>query len=408
MIRTVSSGPVKAVNHFVLTMLGLGYSCLSFAEVQVNGTAAVDQRYFFQDANFASQDRANLSAYFEAEVYTDFNDGDDSILFKPYIRWDQNDDERTHGDIRELLWLHVGEDWELRTGISKVFWGQTESLHLVDIINQTDAIDSVDSEEKLGQPMVNLSLIRDWGTTHFYLLPYFRERTLASEQGRPRLLLPVENSDPLYESSDEQQHVDWAVRWQNTLGDWDVGISYFDGTSREPLWQVGFDSEANPQLLPFYVQIQQFGVDLLAVSGAWLFKFEGIKRKSNYEDFTAAVGGFEYTRVGVFDSIYDIGLLMEYQYDGRDNLIQAPGQNDVMLGTRIVFNDIDGTEILLGVVQDLDDSQSRSGFVEASSRINDNWKWNFDAWFFSGDEPMDPMYQYRRDDFAQLSLEYYF
>lgn len=36
-----------------------------------------------------------------------------------------------------MTWLVVEQDWELRLGVRKVFWGVTEGSHLVDIINQT-------------------------------------------------------------------------------------------------------------------------------------------------------------------------------------------------------------------------------------------------------------------------------
>lgn len=379
------------------------------AEIEISGSAGVEQRYFLQDPLDERQDRSQISAFLQPEIYTDFNDGLDSILFSPFLRVDQHDDERTHADIRELLWLRVGDDWELRTGITKVFWGQTESVHLVDVINQTDSVEAIDGEDKLGQPMVNLSIIRDWGTTSFFLLPYFRERTFPGMDGRLRPGLSIDIDNPLYESSDEENNVDWAVRWQHSIGDWEVGLSYFDGTSREPDL-VSVTQNEQTLLRPFYPQMQQTGVDILAVVDSWLFKFEGIHREVNGDDFVAAVGGFEYTLVGVMDSIYDIGWLMEYQYDERDELSPTPAQNDLMVGSRIVFNDVDGTEILIGYVQDLDEADSRSGFIEASSRISDNWKWRFDAWFFSGaeDQPFDPLYQIRRDDFAELTLEYYF
>lgn len=378
------------------------------AEVEINGNAALQQRYFFQDAVYLQQDRTiSTSVFAEFEVYSEFNDGSDSILFKPFYRLDETDGERTHADIRELLWLHVGDDWELRTGVSKVFWGQTESLHLVDIINQTDSVESVDDEEKLGQPMVNLSLIRDWGTTSFFILPYFRERTFAGREGRLRSGLTVDIDNPVYESDDEEKNIDWAIRWQHTLGDWDIGLAYFDGTSREPGFMPAEDN-AGASIRPYYSQIKQTSIDLLAVLGSWLVKFEGIRRESTQDDFYAAVGGFEYTQVGVFDSVYDLGWLMEYQYDDRQNTLQALHQDDIMVGTRIVFNDIESTEILLGIIQDLDESSSRMALIEASSRISDNWKWRIDAYFMSSDLPSDPMYQVRRDDFVELSLEFYF
>lgn len=389
----------------ILALLPLAFSVA--ADIEISGSAGLEQRYFLQDPLDIRQERSQISAFLQPEFYTEFNDGLDSILFTPFVRVDQHDEERTHADIRELVWLRVGDDWELRTGITKVFWGQTESLHLVDVINQTDSVEAVDGEDKLGQPMVNLSIIRDWGTTSFFVLPYFRERTFAGMDGRLRPGLTIDIDNPVYESSDEENNVDWAVRWQHVIGDWEVGLSYFDGTSREPdLIVVAPDDR--PVLRPFYPQMQQTGVDILAVVDTWLLKFEGIHRRVNGDDFIAAVGGFEYTQVGVLNSVYDMGWLMEYQYDERDELAPTPAQNDLMVGSRIAFNDIDGTEILFGLVQDLDESGSRSGFIEASSRINDNWKWRFDAWFFSGDTPLDPLYQIRRDDFAELTLEYYF
>jgi hypothetical protein len=381
---------------------------LVFAEIEYTGSAAVEQRYFFQDVLYPQQERANLSVYFSPELYTSFNDNKDSLLFKGFYRFDLQDKERTHGDIREFKWTHSENEWEVQTGISKVFWGQTESLHLVDIINQTDAIEAIDGEDKLGQPMVAFSLFKDWGNTTVFVLPYFRKRTFSGSDGRFRAALPVDTDNPIYESEDEEKNLDWALRWQHSLGDWEVGLSYFDGTSREPDFILTTNELLEPSLRPFYPQIQQVGIDLLALLGGWTIKFEGIQRKLQEQDFVAFVGGFEYSFVGLFDSIYDVNWLMEYQHDDREDLINVVAQNDLMLGSRIVFNDVDGTSVLFGMVQDLDYSNVRSGFIEASSRINDHWKWRADAWIFSSDEPSEPSYLLRRDDYIQLSLEYYF
>jgi len=381
---------------------------LVFAEIEYSGSAGVEQRYYFQDALYPVQERSNLSVYFAPELFTSFNNGNDSILFKGFYRFDQQDEERTHADIREFVWTHSGEEWEVKTGISKVFWGQTESLHLVDIINQTDAVEAIDGEDKLGQPMVAFSLFKDWGDTTVFVLPYFRERIFSGSDGRFRATLPVDTDNPIFESDDEEKNIDWAIRWQHTLGDWEVGLSYFDGTSREPDFVLTANEFLEPSLRPFYPQIQQAGIDVLALLGDWTVKFEGIQRKVMEQDFTAFVGGFEYSFVGLFDTVYDVNWLMEYQYDDREDLTNAFAQNDLMVGSRLVFNDVDGTEILLGLVQDLDYSNVRTGFIEASSRINDHWKWRVDAWLFSSDEPSEPSYLLRRDDYVQLSIEYYF
>ncbi|MDU0354539.1 hypothetical protein RS130_11870 [Paraglaciecola aquimarina] len=184
------------------------------------------------------------------------------------------------------------------------------------------------------------------------------------------------------------------------------------------------NTEGELSIRPFYPQMTQIGVDLLVLVEDWIVKFEGVQKTvlaNNYsatvegnpvffaqDDYFALVAGFEYPLVGVFDSVFDVNVLLEYQFDDRDELATTTAQNDLMAGTRIVFNDMDGTEILVGVVQDLDHSNVRSGFIEASSRLSDHWKWYIDAWYFSSDEPLEPSYLVRRDDYIQFSLEYYF
>lgn len=376
------------------------------AESELTGKVVAESRFFLEDAAFASQADNQFSLSMEAEWFTDWNDGVDSLTFKPFFRYDSEDSERTHGDIRELLWLHVGEDWELRTGIGKVYWGVTESQHLVDVINQTDNVEAIDGEQKLGQPMVHLSLIKEWGTIDAFVLPWFRQSNFTSLDGRFRPRLEVKDDQALFESGDEEKHVDFALRWSHTIEDWDVGLSYFNGTDRNAGFVPGFDDAF--YLKPYYAQMDQFGVDIQATIESWLFKVEAIHRKTNANSFTAMTAGFEYTIGGAFDTVWDLGVLVEYQYDERDDLVIAPGQNDLFFGSRIAFNDEDGTELLFGLVQDLDRSSSRSGLLEASSRINDNWKWRVDAWFFQSDTINEVTYSVRKDDFVQFSLEYYF
>ncbi|OIQ48038.1 MAG: hypothetical protein BM565_03480 [Gammaproteobacteria bacterium MedPE] len=405
---------MNRLSTLAIALSGLIATC-SFAETQVSVKAAADYRLYTQDALYPKQVDKQFSMFIEPEIYHSWNDDLDSITFKPFYRWDNEDDERSHGDIRELMWLHVGDDWEIRTGIGSVFWGQTESAHLVDIINQTDAIEAVDGEDKLGQPMINLTLVRDWGNLDLFVLPGFRERTFAGENGRLRGPYIVDTDNVKYQSSDEEHHVDFAVRWSHSIDIWELGVSYFDGTSRDPNLSLNSNNRGDRvSLSAYYRQISQVGVDVLAVVDSWILKFEGITRHYDDDslfvpqDYFAMTTGFEYTSVGVFDSVWDIGWLMEYQFDDRDSSFEAAGQNDVMLGSRLVVNDVNGTEVLFGMIQDLDHSNTRSAFVEASSRIDDNWKWRVDARIFSSNEPSNVLYNLRNDDNIEVSLEYYF
>ena len=387
--------------------LSLIINFISFANsAEFTGSGGLDLRYYLQDSLYPQQERTYASAYLSPEIYTEFNDGQDTLIFNPFYRVDEHDSERTHGDIRELQWAHYRDTWETKVGIGKVFWGQTESVHLVDIINQTDSVESVDGEAKLGQPMVNVSYFTEYGNFSVFVLPYFRERTFQSTEGRLRPPLAI--SDAIYESSSEESNLDYALRWQSSIDDWEVGLSYFSGTTREPELITQISDSGELSMNPYYAQIGQVGVDLLKVSGAWLLKMESIYRQGQSEDFAALVAGFEYTQEGVFGSRYGLGYLAEYQYDERDDNFFAIAQNDIMLGLRIMANDIAGSEILVGVIQDLDTTSTYSAYIEASSRLSANWRWSLDGYFFSSDDQDDPFFFLRRDDHIEFSLEYYF
>ena len=374
---------------------------------EMSGKVTADLRYFTQDAQFQNQDYdTNLSFTVEPEFYWEWNDGIDNLTFTPFIRVDENDSRRTHADIRELNWIHIGDDWELRTGIQKVFWGVTEFQHLVDVINQTDAVDDFDGEDKLGQQMINLSLVRDWGIIDLYVLPGFRERTFVGENGRLRAGLAVNDDHATYESSAGENHIDTAIRWSHTLGDFDLGAYWFHGTNRDPNLQVK-NINGTTVLTPHYEQMDQLGFDLQATIDSWLWKIESIHRDTTSDSYWALQGGFEYTLYGIQESAADLGVLIEYGWDERGTDADAAIQNDLFFGARLALNDAESTELLAGISHDIDyDSQSL--IFEASRRVGDDWKLNLDGRFFSSDDPLDLSYNIKQDDHLQFTVERYF
>jgi len=392
-----------------ILLIGLIASLTANAETfyEMSGKVTADLRYFTQKAQFTHQDYdTNLAFSVESEFYWEWNDGSDSITFTPFLRVDEHDNERTHSDIRELAWIHVGNDWEVRTGLSKVFWGVTEFQHLVDVINQTDAVEDFDGEDKLGQPMINFSIVRDWGIVDVFLLPGFRERTFPGREGRLRSGLIVDTDQAFYESGAGEKHLDAALRWSHTLGDFDLGLYWFHGTNREPILQPQTIS-GTTVLIPYYEQIDQIGLDVQATIDSWLWKLETIHRHSNNQEFWAIQAGFEYTLYALKDTASDLGLLLEYGWDKRGKNTEAAIQNDLFMGVRWVLNDVQSTEILAGFGHDFD-YHSQSVIFEARRRIGDNWNISLDGRFFSANNNADLVYNLKQDDHFQLTLERYF
>ncbi len=393
--------------YFLRLLLLLVFLIPSLTQaLDVRGYVGVSVLHFINDPLFDKQHQHSQqwSLLSEVEFYQGWNNDQDSVLFTPYARIDQYDNERSHFDIRELSWLHVEDNWEVRSGISKVFWGVNEFNHLVDIINQDDFADDINGEEKLGQPMINLTLLKDWGTLDLFVLPGFRERTFPGENGRLRFPIPVDTDHTRYESSAKDKHVDFSVRWSHTFDDYDIGVYYFKGTNRDPYFIPDKDSNGELKLIPYYNQIDQVGMDFQATLEEWLWKLEVIQRNDEFDNYAALSGGFEYTFYTLFDSSIDLGLITEYSWDERNDITLSQFQNDIMFGARFAFNDVQSSEILTGWIQDLDYTGLHSFKIEASRRLGDSWKISLDLWLFSN-QKYNPL---NKDDHINLTLKKYF
>jgi hypothetical protein len=381
------------------------------------------------------------------------------IVGELFGRYDDGDDARTHDDVRELYYQVIGDDFEFRLGARRVYWGVTESRHLVDIVNQSDLVEDIDLKAKLGQPMMNLALIRGFGTVDVYLLPYARARTFPGPEGWPRLPFPVNANEAMYESPQAQRHLDLAARWAGSAGPLDFGLSWFDGTAREPrllgclrrgssymgtqfapngpncdpasafsgadappeqlvpiLQALGLapsDEEAAQAvrdaivLVPFYDRLQQASLDGQYVTGSLALKIEALHRQQRGAGTWAGVTGFEYTFGDVWGSGVDVGALGEYLYDERDDFLNVLFDDEVFVGTRVALNDVAGTSVLAGVIGSRENFRNRLASVEASRRLADDWRVSLKARLFA-ELPDDSIASFlEKQDFATLSLEYF-
>lgn len=383
------------------------FPTLTYADKEkLSGYVALDLRVFTSDAQFNNQFNGGQSSLIlQPEFSSQTVNGTEKFSFIPFARLDNRDDNRSHADLREAYWLRSEEQWNLLVGVNRVFWGVAESNHLVDIINQTDQVDSVNGEEKLGQPMVNITTEQEWGRLSFFVMPLFRERTYPSEEGRLRSD-PVVAQEVQYESRDEQRHVDLALRYSHYIGDWDFGVYYFKGTGREPRF-----TSNNNRLIAQYDQIKQVGIDIQFTSGVWLWKFEGINRLQNNNYFNAMVGGFEYTLYQITNSAADLGLLLEYMHDSRNKIsAKAPPvetDDDVFLAARLAMNDTQDSEMLLGVVIDRND-HSKVVSLEIKRRLDNNWKLELESRWFKDTKENTSLSQLKKDSFVALRLARYF
>ena len=398
------------------TVSGFGVGAETKIDHQFSGRFSIESQWYPESAAHSGQRRHATGFVMEPELYLESIAGW-SFTLAPFFRYDSSDPRRTHADLREaylLLFGEIGNDgWELRLGIDRVFWGVAESRHLVDIVNQIDLVEHPYKELKLGQPMAHITWSGNWGTAEIFGLPYHRPRTFPGRSGRLRLPLVVDKEQVSYESEAEQWHLSLAARYSRSLGPFDIGISVFDGTSREPFLLPSTDRSGVPALVPHYEQIRQFGLDAQLTAGSWLFKLEAIQRFDARDrlggkgDYAASVFGGEYTFYSVFGSTVDISLLGEWNSDGRGQSATNDFQKDLFVAARVAFNDVQSTEILASTLGDAD-STSRLLVFELSRRISDQWSLSVEAIAFLDIDRADISYEIRRDSFIDLNLIYNF
>ena len=376
--------------------------CILFSQLivgEIIGELSFDNRYFF-NAGLQQQKKNHTSFSFSPEIFKD--DSNKIFHFKAKLRKDSEDSGRDLNDIQELYLINILEDKEIKFGVSKEFWGVTETSHRVDIINQTDFTEGFDGEEKLGQPMIKISLERQWGLLDIYTLLGFRERNFSGNKGRLRLPLSINEKGPLYSSSAKNKRADFAVRWSNYYDDFDIAISHFSGTSREPR----FLPSANKinELVPIYEVIDQTGLEIQYLLDGLAIKGEVISRSGQGERFSAATYGFEYTQVGVLQTRIDLGWVVEFNHD--DRLESSP----FVLGTRFSFNDIHDSQILSGFI--VNDKSKELGFLlEASRRIGECCMLSLEGIYFDDtdeDNGQKKLFQaFKDDDFLRAEFIYY-
>lgn len=373
----------------------------------VRGDIAAESRLFWLSQQYASQSPQDYSVALRPEIHWRNEPAAAEVSFAPFVRADSADPERSHGDVREFTLSVARTWWELHIGVGRVFWGTAESNHLVDIINQTDLIENIDGEDKLGQPMLNLAFVRPWGTVDVFVLPWFRERTFPGKRGRLRANPEVRVGKPSYESAAHEHHLDFAVRYSVSEGGLDLGVYQFRGTARDPLLMVSQSAKGAIQVVPRYEQIDQTGLDGLYALGNWLFKLEALYQSNSRSSHGAAVGGFEYTETAVAGTAYDLGLLSELHWDSRGDHAPTPFNHDVFVGVRWALNDVWSSQLLAGAVFDVSTGDQLIN-VEAERRLSERWKVSMEIRAFEGVKRRDPLRSLQQDDYMGLEIARYF
>ena len=403
----------------ILVLVLTGAASAGAQTLDFSGDLSLQGRWYPQSPAFPGQRSSTGGLVVEPTLYGEIAQRT-SFTLTPLYRYDSADSQRTHADLREAYLLTHGDwgesFWELRLGFDRVFWGVAELHNLVDIVNQVDLVEHPRDRPKLGQPMAHLTISGDWGIAESFLLPYHRKRTFPGRSGRHRSGRPVAGN-ARYESGAEERHVDLAARYSNAVGRLDFGLSAFVGTSREPVFvadhSLGPSPAIDTPLIPYYEQIRQLGIDAQLTTDPWLYKMEAIHRSGSRnllgrdEDYHAFNFGLERTLYGLFGSRADLTSLAEWHYDGRGRRAASVWANDLYLSGVLALNDVQGTELVAGILGDLR-HDARALNLELKRRLSNRWLMRMEASAILSADPRDTTWDARRDSFlgAELTLSF--
>lgn len=386
---------MKVWDKLLLTLL-----LVTSAQAEVSSQIQFENRLFFDDYQ---SNHLFSSVSVETEYLKSSNDDRNLFTIKPFYRYDHRDSSRSHFDLREFSFTTASDNMQWRLGRSKVFWGVNESIHLVDVINQTDTLENIDGEDKLGQWMISPTWYLPKGSIEVFLLPRFEKRSFVSTKGRFSGSVNIDDENSMFEK--DENHLDYAMRWNHQLGDSEMALSYFDGTSRTPDMILSNSG----RLTPFYRQAKQVGLEINAILDNWSWKLESIYKSYDQSiNYFATVFGFEYTYYNYDSNGKDLGVLLEYLYDSRGNNVVGALDNLVFVGSRLSFNDVSDSSVLGGFLYDISNDNVASFRLEASKRIKDNLKIELEANFFLSTSQVATFNSVRNDDYVELSLSYYF
>lgn len=378
------------------------------------GYVEVEGTLFPQEPAFPKQEHNGASVAIKPTFLAEWMGGDLAFTITPFARLDAVDDKRTHFDLREAKFDYKSGDWSFTLGADFVFWGKTEAVHLVDIVNSADAVESLDLEDKLGQPMLKVARFTEFGQFSAYWLPYFRRPTFAGEEGRLRPGIPVDPGAARYQVDGEEWAQSAALRWTHTIGDFDLGASAFYGVSRDAaLEPFRFTPGGQPAALrPVFDDIVQIGFDGQYTTGPTLWKLETIARFNQLDrnvqntDYVAITGGLEYTFFGIAETNADLGLVLEGAYDSRGEDALTSFEEDAIYGVRLALNDEQDTSLLLLGVTDVV-SGGTSLRLEAERRIGNGWKIEVEGQAFLNPQSSDIEASLKSDSFLRLKLSYF-
>ena len=352
------------------------FVCLAALNAPVAAGTTVEQRgevtfegsWYPRSAAFDGQE----NSFFHVEVQPELSVFDDNTewILQPRIIGG------TAGvgvvDFREAhVASRIGEI-DVLVGNTILFWGKVESYNPADVVNSLNYSRGLMRSEKLGAPIVRVSLPIGSGQLDLLTIDFVKN-IYPSQSLREHVGTRI-GKQVSFSGGASKSDIGHAARLSAYYGDVDLGLSWFRGIGNA----TRLMSQSNGTLQPDYSRINQVALDIQYMHGDTAFKGEFIRRKGQYDrlgavkKYHAGVLGMEHSFYDIANSGSDLVLLTEYAFDSRNSLSHSGFENDLTIGVSWLKNDINDTEMLALLTQDLE-YKAQLLTIRIDRRINDRF-----------------------------------
>jgi hypothetical protein len=359
-------------------------------KVDDKGHVGVFGRAFLPDGNPVTQD---VNVGIDARLQVDVAHGPFKERARVYGLVDATDTRRDAIFVEEAYLAWRRGPGQLEVGAVTLNTSRLDTFHPADVVNARFLDSEIENPSKIGEPMVAGRLNVPTGAVSVYLMPWYTAPRLASPRSRFNPNPGLELGAPRFlewsgRVTTGRLGPQFGVNVQQVFGPVDLAVQWLRHQDRTQPLLVLPPGEDDPSLL--LLPVNHVGLNYNQAAGSTVFKGEAAWRRFGRpdgapawlgelpeRDHIALAGGFEYS-AGI--GSYTLAAFVEGQaivLEGPDDpVIRAtltPFQRDVLVGTRLTFNDRYDRSLVLLTIVDLETGDEVFGGIRYGQRLDERW-----------------------------------
>jgi|GEM_PF-6604668 hypothetical protein len=280
------------------------------------------------------------------------------------LNYNFHDKNLSRYQISDAYIDYFSESFELRAGYQIFSWKKVDVGSPVDILNPLDYEVNFISPPKEAIPAIRARIIANLGVEHtfsFYLMPYFQKPFIPNIgnryylfTGSPNIILSPDTA--IYDSPYKQFRPEGAISYNSALNGFaDLGIYYFNGYRRFPVFSSDFNNTGKIQAIERFPTIDLYGLTFEKPILGCMLKTEASftnfklpvfsQTQRQITSYTQYAIGVEKTFASIAESQNDLMVNVSLAGDNTPNtqIKYLEGlrffRSNILAGTRYTFND---------------------------------------------------------------------